>query len=198
VTFFSNGLKYDEVNELERTIGNRNNDIKELNIDLKEKDRLITSLSSKLKDKDKNVKALQQQFSEAEAERYTLFVFVWHGGVQQILCCLFCFVFACLVYPVLPVPLDYPFLIAPSVFSNVYHKFSIFELYGWNLISVHITCIDVTVSFNGAVYPENTTHDLRQKQYHIQLNQIQNHHSCCYLLQSPSLLFNFYFQHIPY
>jgi predicted RNase H-like nuclease (RuvC/YqgF family) len=55
---------------LERIIGNRNNDIKELNIDLKEKDRLITSLSSKLKDKDKNVKVLQQQFSEAEAERY--------------------------------------------------------------------------------------------------------------------------------
>jgi hypothetical protein len=30
-----------------------------------------------------------------------------------------CFVF-CLVHPMLPVSLDYPFLIAPSVFSNVY------------------------------------------------------------------------------
>ena len=26
----------------------------------------------------------------------------------------------CLVYPMLPVSLDYPFLLAPSVFSNVY------------------------------------------------------------------------------
>jgi hypothetical protein len=32
-------LKYDEVNELERIIGNRNNEIKELNIDLKDKER---------------------------------------------------------------------------------------------------------------------------------------------------------------
>ena len=32
----------------------------------------------------------------------------------------FCFVFHRLVYPVLPVSLHFPFLIAPSVFSNVY------------------------------------------------------------------------------
>jgi hypothetical protein len=32
----------------------------------------------------------------------------------------FCFVFLCLVYPMLPVSLDRPFLIAPSVFCNVY------------------------------------------------------------------------------
>jgi len=32
----------------------------------------------------------------------------------------FCFVFRRLVYRMLPVSLDCPFLIAPSVFSNVY------------------------------------------------------------------------------
>ena len=32
----------------------------------------------------------------------------------------FCFVFLCLVYPMLPVSLDCPCLIAHSVFSNVY------------------------------------------------------------------------------
>jgi hypothetical protein len=32
----------------------------------------------------------------------------------------FCFVFLRFVYPVLPVSLDYPFLIASSVFSKVY------------------------------------------------------------------------------
>jgi len=32
----------------------------------------------------------------------------------------FCFVFLRLVYPMLPVSLDCLFLIAPSVFSNVY------------------------------------------------------------------------------
>ena len=34
-----------------------------------------------------------------------------------VFCCVFCFV--CLVYPMLPVSLDCPFLNAPSVFSNV-------------------------------------------------------------------------------
>jgi len=38
--------------------------------------------------------------------------------VQHILCCVF--VFLRLVYPMLLVSLDCPFLIAPSVFSNVY------------------------------------------------------------------------------
>jgi len=43
------------------------------------------------------------------------------GGVQHILRCVFVlFVFVLrLVYPMLPVFLDCPFLIAPSVFSNV-------------------------------------------------------------------------------
>ena len=39
-----------------------------------------------------------------------------NSGFQHMLCC----VFLCLVYPMLPVALDCPFLIAPSVFSNVY------------------------------------------------------------------------------
>ena len=39
------------------------------------------------------------------------------------LCCVFCFIclyVLCLVYPILPVSLDCPFLICPSLFSNVY------------------------------------------------------------------------------
>ena len=35
-------------------------------------------------------------------------------------CVLFCFVFPRLVWHMLPVSLDFPFLIVPSVFSNVY------------------------------------------------------------------------------
>jgi hypothetical protein len=45
-----------------------------------------------------------------------------YSGVRHIVFCVFVlFVFVlCLVYPVLPVSLDCPFLIAPSVISNVY------------------------------------------------------------------------------
>jgi len=43
-----------------------------------------------------------------------------HSGVQHILCCVFVFLFCFFVYPMLPVSLDCPFCIAPSVFSNVY------------------------------------------------------------------------------
>ena len=41
-----------------------------------------------------------------------------HSGVQHILCC----VFLCIVYLILPVSLDFPFLIAPSVLSSVYFQ----------------------------------------------------------------------------
>jgi hypothetical protein len=41
------------------------------------------------------------------------------GSVLLIVFVLFVFVL-CLVYPMLPVPLDCPFVIATSVFSNVY------------------------------------------------------------------------------
>jgi len=51
---------------------------------------------------------------------FTLFLFVAYSGVQQILCCVFCFVCRRLVYPMLPVSLDCLFLIAPLIFSNVY------------------------------------------------------------------------------
>ena len=40
------------------------------------------------------------------------------SGVQHMLCCVFC-----VVYPVLQISLDCPFLVAPSVFSNVYLHF---------------------------------------------------------------------------
>jgi hypothetical protein len=54
---------------------------------------------------------------------YLRFVlFVVHSGFQHILCCVFCFVFLCLVYPMLPVFADCPLLIALSVFSNVYSR----------------------------------------------------------------------------
>ena len=51
---------------------------------------------------------------------FTLFVFilVWWCPTHIVLC--FCFVLLRLVYPMLSVSLDCPFLIAPSVFSNVY------------------------------------------------------------------------------
>ena len=45
-----------------------------------------------------------------------------YSSVQHILCCgfvLFVFVL-CLMYPMLPVFLDCPFLIAPSVFSSLF------------------------------------------------------------------------------
>ena len=48
-----------------------------------------------------------------------------HSGIQHILCC----VFLRLVYPVLPVSLDCPFFIAPSVFSNVKNNCSVMLLY---------------------------------------------------------------------
>jgi hypothetical protein len=43
-----------------------------------------------------------------------------YSGVRHILC--YVFVFLRLVYHMLPVSLDFLFLIAPSVFSNVYSQ----------------------------------------------------------------------------
>ena len=43
-----------------------------------------------------------------------------HSDVQHILGCVFWFDFLRLVYPMLPVSLDCPLLITPSVFSNVF------------------------------------------------------------------------------
>jgi hypothetical protein len=47
--------------------------------------------------------------------------FLVYSGIQHILCCVFFVLFVlCLVYSMLPVSLDFPFLDAPSVFYNVY------------------------------------------------------------------------------
>ena len=54
-----------------------------------------------------------------------------YSGVQIHFVLCFCFVFVCLVYHMLPVFLDCPVLIAPSVFSSVFY------LYFLNLI-LHI------------------------------------------------------------
>jgi len=43
-----------------------------------------------------------------------------YSGVQHIFCSVFVLFCLPLVHPMLPVCLDCPFLIAPSVFSNVY------------------------------------------------------------------------------
>ena len=56
-----------------------------------------------------------------------------YSGVQHILCCVgLCFVFLRLVCPILPISLDCPFSIAPSILSNVY---SLMQL---SLVSVDI------------------------------------------------------------
>ena len=47
----------------------------------------------------------------------------------------FWFVRICLVYPMLPVSLGCPFLIAPSLFSNVYSCCSIFNLCVWCFVA---------------------------------------------------------------
>ena len=60
-------------------------------------------------------------------------------GVQHILCC----VFLRIVWPVLPVSLDCPFLIAPSVFSNVYQHWYLL----WVItIPTHMTIENVSQS----------------------------------------------------
>ena len=43
-----------------------------------------------------------------------------HSGVQHILCCVFVLCFLRLVYPMLPVTLDCPFLLAPATSFNFY------------------------------------------------------------------------------
>jgi hypothetical protein len=46
-----------------------------------------------------------------------------HSRIQRILCCVFvCFACLRLVHSMLPVSLHCPFLIVPSVFSNVYFQ----------------------------------------------------------------------------
>jgi hypothetical protein len=52
-----------------------------------------------------------------------------YSGVQHILCCVFVLFFLRHVYPILPVSLDCPFLVATSVISNVH---SIILLWQYN------------------------------------------------------------------
>ena len=63
---------------------------------------------------------------------FTLLVFVWY--LTHIV---LCFYFICLrvVYPMLPVSLNCSFLIAPSVFSNVY---IVYRMRFWNKKSLKI------------------------------------------------------------
>ena len=56
-----------------------------------------------------------------------------HSVVQHIVCCLFVLLF----FVVLPVSLDCPFLIAPSVFSNVY------------LFCLSSSCVPYVAGFSG-------------------------------------------------
>jgi hypothetical protein len=58
----------------------------------------------------------------------SLFVYC---GVQHILCCVFHLFVLCLVCPILPVSLDCPYLIAPSVFFSVCILSCIIALHGY-------------------------------------------------------------------
>jgi hypothetical protein len=59
-----------------------------------------------------------------------------HSGIQHILCCVFCFVFLRLVYPMLPVSLDCSIFIAPSLFSIVYCVSVCFGIFYGNTILI--------------------------------------------------------------
>ena len=69
--------------------------------------------------------------------------FIAYSSVQYILCC--CFDFLRLVYHVLPISLDCLFLIAPSVFSNVYLQF-LWIVYFW---LPHRYSLTLIYSFSG-------------------------------------------------
>ena len=72
-----------------------------------------------------------------------------HSGVQHLLC----FVFHRLVYPMLPVSLNCPFLFALSVFSNVYFLLVYEEIIFSNILKYnYMTC-------NIVFLIKNLTHD---------------------------------------
>jgi len=58
-------------------------------------------------------------------------------GVQHILCCVFHLFVLCLVCPMLPVSMDCPYLIAPSVFCNVFCLVSLHYEYCSLILSNH-------------------------------------------------------------
>ena len=67
-----------------------------------------------------------------------------HSGVQHILCCVLCFACLRLVYPMLPVSLDCPFLIAPS--SCVLYVASVS---GLSILIAPSSCVPYVTSFSG-------------------------------------------------
>ena len=73
-------------------------------------------------------------FSSLLCTRCCQFLWIVHSWLPLLYSLTFIFDL-CLVYPVLPVSLDCPFLIAPSVFSNVYFR--------------PVSCVPGVASFSG-------------------------------------------------
>ena len=73
--------------------------------------------------------------------------------VSNTYCVVSCFGFHRLVYPMLPVSLDYPFVIAPSVFSNVYLSlpYPYFRDLFVNTLSSHLNPSMFWIGLRGAI-----------------------------------------------
>ena len=111
-----------------------------------------------------------------------LFLFVY-SGIQHILCC----VFLRIVYAILPVSLDCPFFIDPSVFSNVYYA-----IFHW--IDVHLRCRYINISF---CYHICNFYDYREFKLFFQLKvgsfevhrRSNTHNQSAYLVLKSTFLF---------
>jgi hypothetical protein len=69
--------------------------------------------------------------------------------VVLVFCAMFCVLFVfilCLVYPMLSVSLEYPFLITPSVFSNGYLRRRSRRVF---MFLTDLSCVPNVVSFSG-------------------------------------------------
>ena len=81
-----------------------------------------------------NAITLFRYFKQQQAQYLVSFSFLkYNDGVMS-----------CLVYPMLPVSLDCPFLKTPSVFSNVYLVYSIWKLpilIGWLVCTIFEQCM---------------------------------------------------------
>jgi hypothetical protein len=91
-----------------------------------------------------------------------MFVFVVSNTYCVVLC--FCSVFLLLVYPMLPVSLDCPFLIAPSVFSSCNVYLSTNYIHKYMLGFVFIVC---------PVWPKRLLHFDRKKYASIRGDEIK-------------------------
>ena len=70
-----------------------------------------------------------------------------YSGDQHILCCVFALFYFRFVCRVLPISLDCPLLIAPSVFSNIYLlKCSLVQIV--DLVSIYTLLISEQISIN--------------------------------------------------